>query len=233
MPTLAEKLAALRAGTSPKVETPYNEKAKEEVKENEQVQSANGDVSAVNVDEQSIGSPDGNGTAPIHGAGNEQGSRELSLAEKIAALKAGKGNAGNSISSSSNVATVNKPGNNSTSLSEIGKALRKAPQLPDEINEKAPASLHSLRERIWKLQETTDGMNLKDEMKKLQTALLENPAAVSYFLPEDYGEMVLNIRRMVGNAVAANLGKPASKGKKASGSIAAQSEQISLDELSF
>lgn len=223
MPTLAEKLAALRAGTSPKVETPYNEKAKEEVKENDGLSSTTGNIES-SVDSVSENKP----------ATDEQVSTSsLSLAEKIAALKAGKGNAGNSISSSSNVATVNKPSNNSTSLSEIGKALRKAPQLPDEINEKAPASLHSLRERIWKLQETTDGMNLKDEMKKLQAALIENPAAVSYFLPEDYGEMVLNIRRMVGNAVAANLGKPASKGKKASGSVAAQSEQISLDELSF
>ena len=213
MPTLAEKLAALRAGTNA------------QQKQEEQTQPVK-----VKQDEQPSAS---NSVQREEVPADESPSRELSLAEKIAALKAGKGNAGNSISSSSNVATVNKPGNNSTSLSEIGKALRKAPQLPDEINEKAPASLHSLRERIWKLQETTDGMNLKDEMKKLQTALIENPAAVSYFLPEDYGEMVLNIRRMVGNAVAANLGKPASKGKKASGSIAAQSEQISLDELSF
>lgn len=230
MPTLAEKLAALRAGTSPKVETPYNEKAKEEVKENDGLSSADRNVQETDCD------GEGNNAAPATGettTATVSPSRELSLAEKIAALKAGKGNNSSNVPVSSNVATANKPSNNSTSLSEIGKALRKAPQLPDEINEKAPASLHSLRERIWKLQETADGMNLKDEMKKLQAALIENPAAVSYFLPEDYGEMVLNIRRMVGNAVAANLGKPASKGKKASGSVAAQSEQISLDELSF
>lgn len=223
MPTLAEKLAALRAGTSPKVETPYNEKAKEEVKENGQ-DSINGNAESIESEKLD---------SVFEQKQDESPSRELSLAEKIAALKAGKGNNSSNVPVSSNVAAVDKPSNNSTGLATLGAVLRKAPTLSDEQLEKAPASVHALRERIWKLQETTDGSSLKNAMKDLQVALLENPTAISYFLPEDYGEMVLHIRKLTGNAVAQALAKPASKGKKASGSVEQAEKQISLDDLSF
>lgn len=47
-----------------------------------------------------------------------------------------------------------------------------------------------------------DGESLKGEMASLKKALLENPAACSLLQPEDIGEAVANLRRMVGIAIA-------------------------------
>lgn len=115
------------------------------------------------------------------------------------------------------------------SLKDMGAALRAMPPLSEEDHAKAPAEVHSLRDRIWKLQIESGGDSLKDAMKQLQTALLENPTAVSFFLPEDYGEMVSHIRKLTGNAVAQALAKPAGKKSKA----ALPSTEISIDDLSF
>jgi len=47
-----------------------------------------------------------------------------------------------------------------------------------------------------------DGESLKGEMTSLKKALLENPAACSLLHPEDIGEAIANLRRMVGIALA-------------------------------
>ena len=60
-----------------------------------------------------------------------------------------------------------------------------------------------------------DGEDLKGEMASLKKALLENPAACSLLHPEDIGEAVANLRRMVGIAVASAVAKP--KKEKAAG----------------
>lgn len=146
----------------------------------------------------------------------------LSLKERLALLK-------NNPSTAATVSNAVVMENKGPSLKDMGAALRAMPPLSEEDHEKAPAEVHSLRDRIWKLQTESGGDSLKDAMKQLQTALLENPIAVSYFLPEDYGEMVSHIRKLTGNAVAQALAKPA--GKK--GKAAIPSTQISLEDLSF
>lgn len=117
------------------------------------------------------------------------------------------------------------------SLKEMAFALRKMPELSPDDHEKAPAEVHSLRSRIWQLQETSDGSNLKNCMQELQVALLENPTAVSFFLPEDYQEMVRYIRKLTGNAVAQSLAKPAGKAKP--GAKKPVVTEVSLDDITF
>lgn len=117
------------------------------------------------------------------------------------------------------------------SLKEMAFALRKMPELSPEDHDKAPAEVHSLRSRIWQLQETSDGSNLKNCMQELQVALLENPTAVSFFLPEDYQEMVRYIRKLTGNAVAQSLAKPAGKAKP--GAKKPVVADVSLDDITF
>ena len=117
------------------------------------------------------------------------------------------------------------------SLKEMAFALRKMPELSPDDHEKAPAEVHSLRSRIWQLQETSDGSNLKNCMQELQVALLENPTAVSFFLPEDYQEMVRYIRKLTGNAVAQSLAKPAGKAK--AGAKKPVATEVSLDDITF
>lgn len=117
------------------------------------------------------------------------------------------------------------------SLKAMASALRTMPELSPEDHEKAPAEVHSLRSRIWQLQETSDGSNLKNCMQELQVALLENPTAVSFFLPEDYQEMVRYIRKLTGNAVAQSLAKPAGKAKP--GAKKPVVTEVSLDDITF
>lgn len=117
------------------------------------------------------------------------------------------------------------------SLKDMASALRTMPELSPEDHEKAPAEVHALRSRIWQLQETSDGSNLKNCMQELQTALLENPTAVSFFLPEDYQEMVRYIRKLTGNAVAQSLAKPAGKAK--AGAKKPVATEVSLDDITF
>lgn len=147
---------------------------------------------------------------------------KLSLKERLALLKKNP-------STAATVPNNVKMENKGPSLKDMGAALRAMPPLSEEDHEKAPAEVHSLRDRIWKLQLESGGDSLKDAMKHLQTALLENPTAVSFFLPEDYGEMVSHIRKLTGNAVAQALAKPAGKKSKA----ALPSTEVSLDDLSF
>lgn len=64
--------------------------------------------------------------------------------------------------------------------------------------------------------------DLKTEMDQLKVALLANPAAVELMLPEDIGLMVENLRRIVGEAIAA---ASAPKERKA------KSKQLTGDEL--
>lgn len=117
------------------------------------------------------------------------------------------------------------------SLKEMASALRTMPELSPEDHEKAPAEVHHLRSRIWQLQETSDGSNLKNCMQELQVALLENPTAVSFFLPEDYQEMVRYIRKLTGNEVAKSLAKPAGKAK--AGAKKPVATEVSLDDITF
>lgn len=117
------------------------------------------------------------------------------------------------------------------SLKAMASALRTMPELSPEDHEKAPAEVHHLRSRIWQLQETSDGSNLKTCMQELQVALLENPTAVSFFLPEDYQEMVRYIRKLTGNAVAQSLAKPAGKAK--AGAKKPVATEVSLDDITF
>ena len=117
------------------------------------------------------------------------------------------------------------------SLKDMASALRTMPELSPEDHEKAPAEVHHLRSRIWQLQETSDGSNLKNCMQELQVALLENPTAVSFFLPEDYQEMVRYIRKLTGNAVAQSLAKPAGKAK--AGAKKPVTTDVSLDDITF
>lgn len=117
------------------------------------------------------------------------------------------------------------------SLKDMASALRTMPELSPEDHEKAPAEVHHLRSRIWQLQETSDGSNLKNCMQELQVALLENPTAVSFFLPEDYQEMVRYIRKLTGNAVAQSLAKPAGKAK--AGAKKPAVAEVSIDDISF
>lgn len=148
---------------------------------------------------------------------------KLSLKERLALIKK------TPASTPAVVSTVAAP-NKVPSLKEMGEALRKMPALSDEDHEKAPAEVHSLRDRIWRLQTESGGESLRDAMKHLQVALNENPTAVSFFLPEDYQEMVTHIRKLTGNAVAQALAKPASKGKA---KTATPQQEISLDDLNF
>lgn len=147
---------------------------------------------------------------------------KLSLKERLALIKKNPPATAGTVSNAVKM-------ENKISLKDMGVALRAMPPLSEGDHEKAPAEVHSLRDRIWKLQTESGGESLKDAMKHLQIALLENPTAVSYFLPEDYGEMVTHIRKLTGNAVAQALAKPAGKKTKA----AIPSTQISIDDLSF
>lgn len=63
---------------------------------------------------------------------------------------------------------------------------------------------HEIVPRIRELSSMSE-LELPKEMKRLQTALLANPNAVSLMLPEDVGTLVKELRRMVGDALDASL----------------------------
>lgn len=159
--------------------------------------------------------------------------KELSLVERLALLKKKP----NTVVQSKEIAPVKeKVEEKKSSLAVMGAALRQMPALKPEDHERAPAEVHSLRARIWELQKESLGSNLKNCMQELQTALLENPTAVSFMLPEDYKEMVHHVRKLVGNSVAVALSKPATKGGKAKSASQANKNvpiEVNLDDLSF
>lgn len=160
--------------------------------------------------------------------------KELSLAERLALLKKKP----NTVVQSKEIIPVKEKveEEKKSSLAVMGAALRQMPALKPEDHERAPAEVHSLRARIWELQKESLGSNLKNCMQELQTALLENPTAVSFMLPEDYKEMVHHVRKLVGNSVAVALSKPATKGGKAKSASQANKNvpiEVNLDDLSF
>lgn len=162
--------------------------------------------------------------------------KELSLVERLALLKKKP----NTITQSKEIIPIKeetpKEVEKTNSLAVMGAALRQMPALKPEDHERAPAEVHSLRARIWELQKESLGSNLKNCMQELQTALLENPTAVSFMLPEDYKEMVHHVRKLVGNSVAVALSKPATKGGKAKSASKANKDvppDVNLDDLSF
>lgn len=159
--------------------------------------------------------------------------KELSLVERLALLKKKP----NTVVQSKEIAPVKeKVEEKKSSLAVMGAALRQMPALKPEDHERAPAEVHSLRARIWELQKESLGSNLKNCMQELQIALLENPTAVSFMLPEDYKEMVHHVRKLVGNSVAVALSKPATKGGKAKSASQANKNvpiEVNLDDLSF
>lgn len=61
------------------------------------------------------------------------------------------------------------------------------------------------------------GIDLKNEMGELKTAIKENPQACLLLLPEDIGEMVVQLRRIVGTALAVASSKTREKKPKEAG----------------
>ena len=188
--------------------------------------------------EEEIESPIANETISSNKTPAKGEAQSETMAEKLARLR-GLNNKTNAVSSSTSpYSTKQLPvpsPKQSLSLKDMGSAIRVAPELPEAMAHEAPSVVYALRERIWKLQEESLGGNLKDEIFKLRDALLENPSAVSYFLPEDYGEMVRHIRALTGNSVAAALAKPAraSRGAAAKANKSVEALSVSLDDLSF
>ena len=47
-----------------------------------------------------------------------------------------------------------------------------------------------------------EGVDLKNEMTSLKAAIMENPAATQFLLPEDIGKMVSALRKITGFAIS-------------------------------
>ncbi len=98
------------------------------------------------------------------------------------------------------------------------------PVPPTEAEEKCD----ELSRRIRALCTFEDIGSLKDEMKELQKALLENPAACSLLLEEDIGLAVQALQRTLSAAVI-EANAPKAKGRKAGSTN--KNKPMSADEL--
>jgi hypothetical protein len=106
----------------------------------------------------------------------------------------------------------------SPSTSTVGQSLTtEVTSTPSSISQEHSELLTKIRH----LSEVPEA-DLKTEMNQLKVALLANPAAVELMLPEDIGLMVENLRRIVGEAIAAASAPKERKTK---------SKQLTGDEL--
>lgn len=72
-------------------------------------------------------------------------------------------------------------------------------------------SAQSIKDMIDRLSQTEDGEPLKDAMKSLKKALLENPTACALLLPEDIGEMVKHLMKVTGKDIEDQTNKSTKK----------------------
>lgn len=75
-----------------------------------------------------------------------------------------------------------------------------------------------------------DTEDLTQAMKDLKRALSENPAACALMLPEDLGQMVAALRRIVGEDIA-EASKPAKERKTKAKALTAEELAAAFDEL--
>lgn len=83
-------------------------------------------------------------------------------------------------------------------------------------------SVEDLQSKIKLLSLTEDGESLKEAMRDLKKALLENPAACSLLLAEDIGECFKAIKRLTAKEIADEETKTEKKAKK---------EKVSTEDL--
>lgn len=88
------------------------------------------------------------------------------------------------------------------------------PELAVQL-EPVELSTEQLQEKIRTLSTTSDGEDLKFAMRDLKRALLANPSACALLLPEDIGEAVQALKRMIGPSLEKEETKRTKKEAKA------------------
>jgi hypothetical protein len=87
---------------------------------------------------------------------------------------------------------------------------------PDLVVSIEPIELttEQLQEKIKTLSTTSEGEDLRFAMRDLKKALLANPSACALLGPEDIGEMVKHLKRMIGPELEKADSKKAVKAAK-------------------
>lgn len=91
------------------------------------------------------------------------------------------------------------------------------------------AVVKKIQEKIIDLGFADNETELKHEMQKLQSMLVENPAACLYLLDEDLGRAVQALRKMTNNRVAADMAQ--AKPSRSPRATDTSTKPLSLEEM--
>lgn len=99
------------------------------------------------------------------------------------------------------------------------------------IKETNNLSIEQLQEMIGRLSTTEDNESLKNEMSKLKIALKQNPAVVSFLLPEDIGQMTQALYKLTNRGILDQLNPETKKREKKVAVTQEDIDNITMDDL--